>query len=118
MLTVVLALVSMLTRYISAQQFYLYLIASTGQVGCLAWIVIGWCQYRFRRAVNQGVYSRSLLRYRSPLFPWVAGFVVVTNIAIIIGTWFSRQGLLIMLIELLLMACIIASWFCFRPTLK
>ena len=118
MLTVVLALVSMLTRYISAQQFYLYLIASTGQVGCLAWIVIGWCQYRFRRAVNQGVYSRSLLRYRSPLFPWVAGFVVVTNIAIIIGTWFSRQGLLIILIELLLMACIIASWFCFRPTLK
>ncbi|WP_417654781.1 amino acid permease, partial [Klebsiella pneumoniae] len=49
LLTAVLALVSMLTRYISAQQLYLYLIASTGQVGCLAWIVIGWCQYRFRR---------------------------------------------------------------------
>lgn len=118
LLTVIFALVSMLTRYISAQQFYLYLIASTGQVGCLAWIVIGWCQYRFRRAVNHGEYPRNLLRYRSPLFPWVAGFVIITNIAIIIGTWFSAPGLLIMLIELFLMACIVASWFIFRPTLK
>lgn len=66
LLTAVLALVSMLTRYISAQQLYLYLIASTGQVGCLAWIVIGWCQYRFRRAVDRGEYPSSLLRYRSP----------------------------------------------------
>ncbi|WP_115675118.1 amino acid permease, partial [Klebsiella pneumoniae] len=33
LLTAVLALVSMLTRYISAQQLYVYLIASTGQVG-------------------------------------------------------------------------------------
>ncbi len=118
LLTAVLALVSMLTRYISAQQLYLYLIASTGQVGCLAWIVIGWCQYRFRRAVDRGEYPSSLLRYRSPLFPWVAAIVIVTNIAIIIGTWFSQSGMLIMLIELLFMTCIIASWFIFRPILK
>lgn len=116
LLTVALALVSMLTRYIPAQQFYLYLIASTGQVGCLAWIVIGWCQYRFRRAVDRGEYPSNLLRYRSPLFPWVAWFVIITNIAIIIGTWFSGQGLLIMLIELVLMAVIVASWFCFKPS--
>ncbi|MDW1432882.1 amino acid permease, partial [Klebsiella pneumoniae] len=118
LLTAVLALVSMLTRYISAQQLYLYLIASTGQVGCLAWIVIGWCQYRFRRAVDRGEYPSSLLRYRSPFFPWVAAIVIVTNIAIIIGTWFSQSGMLIMLIELLFMTCIIASWFIFRPILK
>ncbi|TAI79720.1 amino acid permease, partial [Klebsiella pneumoniae] len=118
LLTAGLALVSMLTRYISAQQLYRYLIASTGQVGCLAWIVIGWCQYRFRRAVDRGEYPSSLLRYRSPFFPWVAAIVIVTNIAIIIGTWFSQSGMLIMLIELLFMTCIIASWFIFRPILK
>ncbi|MEC4752380.1 amino acid permease [Klebsiella pneumoniae] len=118
LLTAVLALVSMLTRYISAQQLYLYLIASTGQVGWLAWMVIGWCQYRFRRAVDRGEYPNSLLRYRSPLFPWVAAIVIVTNIAIIIGTWFSQSGMLIMLIELLFMTCIFASWFIFRPILK
>lgn len=48
LITCGLALVSLLTRYIPAQQFYLYLIASTGQVGCLAWATIGWCQLRFR----------------------------------------------------------------------
>ncbi|MGX8842741.1 amino acid permease, partial [Klebsiella quasipneumoniae] len=57
-------------------------------------------------------------RYRSPLFPWVAAIVIVTNIAIIIGTWFSQSGMLIKLIELLFMTCIIASWFIFRPILK
>lgn len=69
LITALLALVSLLTRYIPAQQFYLYLIASTGQVGCLAWITIGWCQYRFRQSVRNGTYASDLLRYRSPLFP-------------------------------------------------
>ncbi|QMA41483.1 amino acid permease [Citrobacter freundii] len=118
LLTVLLALVSMLTRYIPAQQFYLYLIASTGQVGCLAWIVIGWCQFRFRQAVNRGVYPASLVSYRSRLFPWLAWFVIITNIAIIIGTWFSGQGGLIMLIELVLMGIIVASWFYLKPTVR
>ncbi|MEI4896217.1 amino acid permease, partial [Klebsiella pneumoniae] len=91
---------------------------STAHVGCLAWSVNGWRQYRFQGAVDRGVYPSSLLRYRSPLFPWVAAIVIVTNIAIIIGTWFSQSGMLIMLIELLFMTCIIASWFIFRPFLK
>ncbi|MCR6048762.1 amino acid permease, partial [Salmonella enterica] len=38
LITALLALVSLLTLYIPAHQFYLYLIARTGQVGCLAWI--------------------------------------------------------------------------------
>ncbi|RKR63605.1 amino acid/polyamine/organocation transporter (APC superfamily) [Yokenella regensburgei] len=113
--TGLLALVSLLTRYIPAQQFYLYLIASTGQVGCLAWITIGWCQYRFRRAVARGDYSASLIRYRSPLFPWLAWLVIVSNIAIIFGTWFSEQGVIIMLVELLLMLIVVASWFFCHP---
>ncbi|QHM76890.1 Amino-acid permease RocC [Mixta theicola] len=118
LLTAALALVSMLSRYIPAQRFYLYLIASTGQVGCLAWITIGWCQYRFRQAVNRGRYPRSLLRYTSPLFPWTAWLVIIANTAIVIGTWFSERGALMLLIETLLMLLIIASWFCFRPDLK
>lgn len=115
LVTAMLALVSLLTRYIPAQQFYLYLIASTGQVGCLAWITIGWCQYRFRRVVARGDYPDSLIRYRSPLFPWLAWLVIVTNIAIILGTWFSEQGIIIMLVELLLMIVVVASWFFRRP---
>lgn len=110
LITGMLALVSMLTRYIPAQQFYLYLIASTGQVGCLAWITIGWCQLAFRRQVKAGKYPASIIQYRSPLFPWTAIMVIVTNIAIIVGTWFSAQGMLIMAIEMLFMVLIMLSW--------
>ncbi len=118
LITVLLALVSLLTRYIPAQQFYLYLIASTGQVGCLAWITIGWCQYRFRQSVCNGTYASDLLRYRSPLFPWTARFVIITNFAIMVGTWFSEQGGVIMLVELAFMTGILLSWYLFRPTLS
>ncbi|EGB7234636.1 amino acid permease [Salmonella enterica] len=118
LITVLLALVSLLTRYIPAQQFYLYLIASTGQVGCLAWITIGWCQYRFRQSVRNGTYASDLLRYRSSLFPWTARFVIITNFAIMVGTWFSEQGGVIMLVELAFMTGILLSWYLFRPTLS
>lgn len=118
LITVILALVSMLTRYIPAQKFYILLIASTGQVGCLAWITIGWCQYRFRKAVNDGKYSPDLLRYRSPFFPWIARFVIVTNVAIMVGTWFSEKGGVIMLVELAFMVCILISWFVLKPALR
>lgn len=118
LITVLLALVSLLTRYIPAQQFYLYLIASTGQVSCLAWITIGWCQYRFRQSVRNGTYASDLLRYRSSLFPWTARFVIITNFAIMVGTWFSEQGGVIMLVELAFMTGILLSWYLFRPTLS
>ena len=118
LLTVILALVSMLTRYIPAQEFYIYLIASTGQVGCLAWITIGWCQYQFRKAIHDGKYDRSLLRYRSPFFPWIARFVIATNFAIMVGTWFSEEGMVIMLVELAFMVSILISWYLLRPTLR
>lgn len=115
LITVLLALVSMLTRYIPAQQFYLWLIASTGQVGCLAWITIGWCHYRLRNAVNHGKYAQSLLRYRAPLFPAICWFVIITNTAIIGGTWCSEHGVFIMLAELVIMLAIVVSWFFFHP---
>lgn len=118
LITVILALVSMLTRYIPAQKFYILLIASTGQVGCLAWITIGWCQYQFRKAVNDGKYSPDLLRYRSPFFPWIARFVIVTNVAIMVGTWFSEKGGVIMLVELAFMVCILISWYVLKPALR
>ncbi|MCF3733661.1 hypothetical protein L2E10_17295, partial [Salmonella enterica subsp. enterica serovar Weltevreden] len=77
-----------------------------------------WCQYRFRQSVRNGTYASDLLRYRSPLFPWTARFVIITNFAIMVGTWFSEQGVVIMLVELAFMIGILLSWYLFRPTLS
>lgn len=121
LLTVLFALVSMLTRYVPAQSLYLYLIASTGQVGCIAWMVICWCQYRFRKAVSSGVYPAETLKYRSPWFPWIAAFSIVMNGAVIVGTWFSPGGGSMLLAEAVLLSVILLSYkrsrghFCKSP---
>lgn len=110
LLTACIALVSMLTRYIPAQSLYLYLIASTGQVGCLAWIVICWCQYRFRKAVRAGEYPAETLKYRAPWFPWIAGCSIAMNAAVIVGAWFSPGGISMLVAEIVLLTVIVLSW--------
>ncbi|MGK4864750.1 amino acid permease, partial [Salmonella enterica] len=75
----------------------------TGQLGCLAWITIGFCQYRIRQSERNGKYAIELLRYRSPLFTWTARFVIITNFDIMVGTRISEQGVEIMLVELAFM---------------
>ncbi|MDI5823032.1 hypothetical protein MJI95_32750, partial [Salmonella enterica subsp. enterica serovar Kentucky] len=68
--------------------------------------------------VRPELIASDLLRYRSPLFPWTARFVIITNFAIMVGTWFSEQGVVIMLVELAFMIGILLSWYLFRPTLS
>ncbi|MDI5568589.1 hypothetical protein MJI47_26760, partial [Salmonella enterica subsp. enterica serovar Kentucky] len=41
-------------------------------------------------------------------------FVIITNFAIMVGTWFSEQGVVIMLVELAFMIGILLSWYLFR----
>ena len=108
--TAAIALVSLLTKYISAQTLYLYLISSTGQVGCLAWMVIAWCQYQFRMQVKAGRYSAESIKYKSPFFPWIAWISIILNAAVIIGTWCSPQGISMLIAEGGLLVAILASY--------
>lgn len=110
LITALFALVSMLTRYIPAQSLYMYLIASTGQVGCLAWMVICWCQYRFRKAVISGSYPAESMKYRSPWFPWIALVSFAVNGVVIVATWFSLGGGSMLLAETILLSLIFLSY--------
>lgn len=117
LLTALLSLVCLLTHFIPAQALYLWLIASTGQVGCLAWMVIAWCQYRFRQQVIAGRYPAALLTWRSPWFPWLAWLSLALNALIIIGTWCKAGGRGMLLAEGVLLLLVIASYFC-RPSVR
>jgi arginine/ornithine permease len=110
----IIALVSLFSKYIAAEKLYLYLVAGTGQVGCFAWIIIAWCQYRFRKGVNCGKYSKDMIKFKSPLFPWLAFISIIMNIVIIVGVWFGESGHFILLSEIILIAIILISYFFYK----
>ena len=107
----IIALVSLFSKYIAAEKLYLYLVAGTGQVGCFAWIIIAWCQYQFRKGVNSGKYSKEMVKFKSPLFPWLAAISIIVNIVIIVGVWFGESGHFILLSEVVLIIIILASYY-------
>ncbi|OCG70726.1 amino acid permease [Gilliamella sp. Fer4-1] len=110
----IIALVSLFSKYIAAEKLYLYLVAGTGQVGCFAWIIIAWCQYQFRKGVNSGKYSKEMIKFKSPLFPWLAGISIIVNVVIIVGVWFGESGHFILLSEIILIAIILISYFFYK----
>lgn len=110
----IIALVSLFSKYIAAEKLYIYLVAGTGQVGCFAWIIIAWCQYQFRKGVNNGKYPKEMVKFKSPLFPWLAGVSIIVNIVIIIGVWFGESGHFILLSEVVLVIIILVSYFFYK----
>jgi arginine/ornithine permease len=108
------ASVSLLSKYIAAEKLYLYLVAATGQVGCFAWIIIAWCQYQFRKGVINGKYSKEMIKFKSPLFPWLAAISIIVNVVIIVGVWFGESGHFILLSEVILVIIILLTYFFYK----
>lgn len=102
--TALIASVALISAYITPKQLYLFLIASTGQVGCLAWFCIALCHYSFRRAKQAGLFPQYPLYYQAPCFPWLPLAAMVLNAISIVGLWFSDNGGMILLAEIILLA--------------
>lgn len=98
--TVLIASIALISAYIAPKQLYLFLIASTGQVGCLAWFCIALCHYRFRKAKKAGLFPQYPLCYQAPCFPWLPLAAMVLNAISIVGLWFSDSGMIILFAEI------------------
>lgn len=109
--TAAIASVALISAYIAPKQLYLFLIASTGQVGCLAWFCIALCHYRFRKAKQAGLYPQYPLYYRAPCFPWLPLLAMALNAISIVGLWFAKNGVMILLAELVLVAFLSICYF-------
>ena len=105
------SLVCVLSKHINAYSLFVFLISSTAQVGCLAWMVIGACQLRYRNLVHRGVMKSNSKIWLSPLYPWTGIFVIAVNAFIIISGWWGEDGIEMFLAEMILVAVI---YLCYR----
>lgn len=106
-----LSLVCIFTKNIEAQRLFVFLVASTAQVGCAAWMVIAACQLKYRYLIKKGEYEPRPGAYRTPLSPFTGIFVLVANTFIIVGGWFGQDGFEIFISELVLFALVVFNYY-------
>lgn len=72
-----------------AAKLYLWLVNSSGLVGCMIWIIIAYCQLRFRRVYLARGLSLSDLKFKTPWSPFLPYLVMVINGGLMFTTVFS-----------------------------
>lgn len=83
--------VSLLTSFYAADTVYLWLVSGVGLTGCVAWIVISWCQINFRRDyLKKGNDVRNLI-FRTPGYPMLPVIAILLNIFIIASLYFIPE---------------------------
>ncbi|WP_346355353.1 amino acid permease [Azotosporobacter soli] len=91
LLTLVLSGLSLLTSEYAADTVYLWLMSSVGLTGCLIWIVIAWCQVKFRqRFIEMGGKLETLV-FKTPMYPALPILSVILNICIILSLAFIEE---------------------------
>lgn len=87
MLCAGLSLVSLLSKTFDAQRLFVFLIASTAQVGCVAWITIAACHLRYRQLLKRGKLVPSVHTWKAPGGSLLPILVIIANVAVILGGW-------------------------------
>ncbi|ECG5644042.1 amino acid permease [Salmonella enterica subsp. enterica serovar Poona] len=83
--------ISLLTSFYAADTVYLWLVSGVGLTGCIAWIVISWCQINFRRDyLMKGGDVRDLI-FKTPGYPVLPVVAIILNILIIISLAFIQE---------------------------
>lgn len=90
-LTLLLASMSLLTEEFAADTVYLWLMSSTGLTGCLIWVIIAWCQLRFRREyLKLGGQIKDLV-FQTPFYPLVPYLAIALNLIVIGSLYFDES---------------------------
>ncbi|HAT1684040.1 TPA: amino acid permease [Klebsiella oxytoca] len=83
--------ISLLTSFYAADTVYLWLVSGVGLTGCIAWIVISWCQINFRRDYLKKGMDVSNLIFRTPGYPVLPVVAILLNIFIIVSLAFIKE---------------------------
>ena len=91
-LTLIVAGLSLLTQAFAPTQVYLWLMATTGIAGTVAWIMISLSHIPFRRAYLRSGKTLAELKYRAPLFPLVPILSIILNVIVIGALYFDPNN--------------------------
>lgn len=72
-----------------AAKLYLWLVNSSGLVGCMIWIIIAICQWRFRNLFLSRGGQLSDLKFKTPWSPFLPILVMIINGTLMFTTFFS-----------------------------
>ncbi|WP_231036147.1 amino acid permease [Pectinatus sottacetonis] len=83
-------LIIFLYTYDTSSLAYTYLLAVSGFTGAVAWISICWSQYKFRRKMEKE-HLVSLLKYKTPFFPYLTLFGIWIQILCLSVMAFTKE---------------------------
>ena len=89
LLTAGLMMVALLVKVFGAEQLFIMMIAASGLIGCLIWIIIAWSQIGFRNYLKRNGGSIRQLKFKTWFYPLVPVAGIVANIVIVCGMWFD-----------------------------
>ncbi|EJC3639614.1 amino acid permease [Salmonella enterica] len=106
--------VSLLTSFYAADSVYIWLVSGVGLTGCVAWIVISWCQMNFRRNyLRKGNDIRDLV-FRTPAYPVLPITAIVLNIFIIVSLYFIPEQRIILYTGIPVLILIYGGYYLFK----
>ncbi|RTL09985.1 MAG: amino acid permease [Neisseriaceae bacterium] len=75
----------LLSKFIGAEKVFILIVSSSGMVGCLIWIMIGWSHIGFRRYLQHEGVNPSTLSFRVRGYPLVPILGIIFNTLVILG---------------------------------
>ena len=91
LLTAGLMMVALLVKVFGAEQLFIMMLAASGLIGCLIWIIISWSQIGFRNYLKRQGGSVRQLKFKTWFYPLVPVAGIVANIVIVCGMWFDES---------------------------
>lgn len=89
LVTLVFALLSLLTSVIAEETLFVVLLAISGVGGVVTWMAIAWAQYRFRKQYIADGGRLEDLKFKVPFFPLVPFLALIMCVGLVVFTAFD-----------------------------
>lgn len=109
--TVALMMIALLVKVFGAEQVFVMMLAASGLIGCLIWIIISWSQIGFRNYLTSQGGSSKQLKFKTPFYPLIPVAGIVANVVIVIGMWFDPSQRIVLYSGGACVALITISYF-------